>query len=146
MSGLKSRRKGQNEERAIVNTWQDAGQAAERVPLSGAAGGSFSGDVTIPLLGEDRVFEAKVRANGFRQIYDWLGDNFGLFIRSDRNPRLVVLREADLIEMIRCADSYRSLYCGAMGKRKNKNVSDTPTDLGRNAGQHSGHEDEPGAG
>jgi hypothetical protein len=120
--GKASRDKGAREERAIVNTWQDFGLAAERVPLSGAAGGSYVGDVSIPLLGKDRVFEAKVRANGFKQIYEWLGDNFGLFIRSDRNPRLVVLREADLIEIIRCGESYRSLYCGAMGKGVRKVV------------------------
>ena len=114
--GKMQRNKGAREERLIVNTWQEAGFASERVPLSGAAGGSFKGDVTIPILGTDRVFEAKVRANGFKQLYSWLDDNFGLFVRSDRNPRLVVLREDDLISIVKAADSYRSLYLAAMGK------------------------------
>ncbi len=99
--GRASRDKGQREERSIVHAFQEAGIAAERVPLSGAAGGSFSGDVTIPVHGVDRLFEAKVRADGFREIYRWLGSNFALFIRRDRAPRLVVLRESDFIEIIR---------------------------------------------
>lgn len=99
--GKASRDKGQREERAIVHAFQDAGIGAERIPLSGAAGGSFAGDVTIPVQGADRLFEAKVRATGFSQIYDWLGSNFGLFIRRDRAPRLVVLRESDFIELIK---------------------------------------------
>ena len=111
--GKASRDKGSREERAIVNTWQEAGMAAERIPLSGAAGGSFKGDVTIPILGEDRTFEAKVRADGFKQLYSWLDDNFGLFVRSDRNPRLVVLREGDLIAILRNADGYRAQYLNA---------------------------------
>jgi hypothetical protein len=99
--GKASRDKGQREERSIVHAFQEAGIAAERIPLSGAAGGSFAGDVTIPVQGADRLFEAKVRAAGFTQIYDWLGSNFGLFIRRDRAPRLVVLRETDFIEILK---------------------------------------------
>ncbi len=102
--GKASRDKGAREERAIVNAFQDAGIAAERVPLSGAAGGSYVGDVSIPIMGADWVFEAKVRADGFAQIYDWLGSHQGLFIRRDRAPRLVVLRESDFIDIIKKAD------------------------------------------
>jgi len=104
--GKKSRDKGQREERAIVHAFQDAGIAAERIPLSGAAGGSFAGDVSIPVMNTDRTFEAKVRADGFKQIYDWLGDNYGLFLRRDRSPRLVVLRESDFIDLVDCARVY----------------------------------------
>ena len=96
-----SRDKGQREERRIVHLFQEAGIGAERIPLSGSAGGSFCGDVTLPVHGHDRLFEAKVRANGFRTLYDWLGANYGLFIRSDRNPSLVVLRTSDFIELIK---------------------------------------------
>ena len=45
-------------------------------------------------------YEAKVRASGFKQIYDGLGDNAGLFIRSDRKETLIVLRAADFIELM----------------------------------------------
>src|SRR4051812_19739032 len=44
MSGRRSRDKGARVERAIVNALQTGGFAAERVPLSGAAGGRYSGD------------------------------------------------------------------------------------------------------
>lgn len=103
--GKFSRDKGGREERSIVNTWQDAGFAAERVPLSGAAGGSFGGDVQIPILNLDRKFESKLRANGFKQVYAWLDDNYGLFLRSDRNQRLVVLRETDFQALCKAAES-----------------------------------------
>ena len=101
MSGKRSRDKGQREERAIVHTWQDEGIAAERIPLSGAAGGSFKGDVSIPIVGDDKRFEAKVRlaGSGFKSLSRWLGSNFGLFVRMDRSPRLVVLRESDFIDL-----------------------------------------------
>lgn len=101
--GKASRDKGGREERMLVNLFQDAGIAAERIPLSGAAGGSFAGDLTVPVMGIDRRFESKVRANGFRQIYDWLGSHYGLFIRADREPALVVIRVSDLIELMRKA-------------------------------------------
>lgn len=100
-----SRDKGQREERKIVHLFQEAGIGAERIPLSGSAGGSFGGDVTLPVAGVDRKFEAKVRANGFVQLYDWLGANYGLFVRSDRNPSLVVLRTADFIDLIKRAEA-----------------------------------------
>ena len=96
-----SRDKGAREERGLVNQFQEAGIAAERIPLSGAAGGSFGGDVTVPVLGQDWRFESKIRASGFKQIYEWLGAHRGLFIRSDRNPALVVMRVSDLIEILK---------------------------------------------
>lgn len=102
--GKFSRDKGAREERSIVNAWQVIGYAAERVPLSGAAGGRFSGDVDIPILNVDRKFEAKLRADGFKQIYSWLGEHFGLFLRADNKPRLVVLRELDFQALCMAAE------------------------------------------
>lgn len=99
--GKPSRDKGQREERSIVHAFQEAGIGAERIPLSGAAGGKFVGDVSIPVQGQDWVFEAKVRADGFRQLYSWLAEHKGLFIRADRRERLVVLRESDFIKLAR---------------------------------------------
>lgn len=107
--GKASRDKGGREERRIVHQFQEAGIACERIPLSGAAGGSFCGDVTLPVCGTDKKFEAKVRADGFRQLYAWLGANYGLFVRSDRNPSLVVLRTNDFIELIKRADEARPI-------------------------------------
>ena len=49
-SGGKSpRQKGSRTERAIVRLLQERGLAAERVPLSGAAGGRYAGDVSVPV-------------------------------------------------------------------------------------------------
>lgn len=47
-SGRASRDKGNRAERAIVKILLDRGFNAERVPLSGAAGGSYLGDLTKP--------------------------------------------------------------------------------------------------
>lgn len=89
--GRKSRDKGNRAERAIVKFLQDQGFTAERVPLSGAAGGSYVGDVTIPLLGIDRCAEVKVRAHGFQQLYGWLEGRDLLIVRADRSEPLVII-------------------------------------------------------
>ncbi len=65
MSGGRApRRKGQRIERVLVRLLQAHGFAAERMPLSGAAGGRFSGDVVIPLLGRDLYVEARPEPMG----------------------------------------------------------------------------------
>jgi Holliday junction resolvase len=87
----RSRDKGLRSERSIVHLLQRYGFAAERIPLSGSAGGKFAGDISTPLLGIDRRVEVKVRANGFREIYRWLEGNDFLVIHADRKPPLVVL-------------------------------------------------------
>lgn len=99
--GRRSADKGKRFEREIVNTFVAHGVSAERVPLSGAAGGSYVGDLTVAVNGADWLGEAKSRGGGFKQLYAWLGSNRLLFIRSDRNPTLVVLRQSDLIEILR---------------------------------------------
>ncbi len=89
--GRRSRDKGNRAERALVRYLQTHGFAAERVPLSGAAGGRFVGDLLLPLLGVDRAIEVKVRANGFRELYSWLDGRDMLIVRADRREPLVVL-------------------------------------------------------
>lgn len=89
--GRKSRDKGNRAERAITKFLQERGFAAERVPLSGSAGGSYVGDITIPLLGADRCAEVKCRAKGFRELYGWLEGRDLLIVRADRSEPLVVL-------------------------------------------------------
>jgi hypothetical protein len=59
--------------------------------LSGSAGGRFAGDITIPVLGVDRVAEVKVRGTGFRQLYECLDGRDLLIVRADRREPLVVL-------------------------------------------------------
>ena len=89
--GRASRDKGNRAERAIVKFLQERGFAAERVPLSGAAGGSYIGDLTVPILGADRIVEVKVRADGFRELYRWLEARDILIVRADRSEPLVVV-------------------------------------------------------
>jgi Holliday junction resolvase len=89
--GRAARQKGNRLERAVARLLQDAGLGAERVPLSGAAGGSYAGDLTVPILGRDLVVEAKARANGFAQLYAWLEGRDILIVRADRRDALVVL-------------------------------------------------------
>jgi hypothetical protein len=89
--GRASRDKGNRLERAVVRLLQDHGLGAERVPLSGSAGGSFSGDVTTQLIGRDLTIECKSRANGFLTLYAWLEGRDVLIIKADRRDALVVL-------------------------------------------------------
>jgi hypothetical protein len=89
--GRRSRDKGNRAERAIVRFFQDHGFAAERVPLSGAAGGSYVGDLTVPIVGRDLRVEVKVRSAGFGQLYAWLNARDVLIVRADRREPLVVV-------------------------------------------------------
>jgi Holliday junction resolvase len=90
--GRRSRDKGNRVERAIVRALQNKGLGAERVPLSGSAGGSYIGDLTVPILGVDRIVEVKTRKDGFRELYSWLEDRDALVVKADRREPLVVTR------------------------------------------------------
>jgi len=77
MSGKFSRSKGLRAERGIVAALNEAGLEACRVPLSGSAGGRFSGDI---------IFK--------------LGDNDFLVVKADRERPLAVVPLAVLLEII----------------------------------------------
>ena len=106
--GRRSRDKGNRTERALVRFPQDRGFAAERVPLSGSAGGRFAGDITIPVLGVDRVAEVKVRGTGFRQLYEWLDGRDLLIVRADRREPLVVLPLRLGVEVAKAAEQSKT--------------------------------------
>jgi|TARA_R110000751_G_scaffold130631_1_gene232593 Holliday junction resolvase len=101
--GRMSRSKGSRVEREFVNKLRDSGVYAERVPLSGAAGGQFSGDLVIPVksgtleaLNPDiKELRAEVKARkdgaGFTQLEKWKGDNDLLFLKRDRQEPMVVM-------------------------------------------------------
>ena len=72
-------------------------EGSYRVPLSGGA--SIKGDVVVKGKG-DWVLEIKCRANGFKQIYDWMGDNDALVIKADNKPELVVLDMGDFFDLL----------------------------------------------
>ena len=102
--GRRSRDKGARGERALVRYLQDHGFAAERVPLSGAAGGSYVGDITVPIIDVDRVVEVKCRANGFRELYKWLDGRDLLIVRADRREPLVILPLRLAVEIAAAAE------------------------------------------
>ena len=92
MSGRRSLTKGARTERGIVNALKASGIAAVRVPLSGAVGGRFAGDIVLSLMGRDLCVEVKARADGFRELYGWLDDRDVLIVKADRQEPLVVVR------------------------------------------------------
>lgn len=96
-----SKRKGTGFEREVVKLLQEHGLSAERMPLSGAAGGSFTGDVRCPVRGADKRFECKRRRRAYGTLYKHLGENFGLVVRDDDTPALVVLRLRDFAPLAR---------------------------------------------
>jgi Holliday junction resolvase len=111
MGGKMSRSKGARVEREMVNRLRAAGIYAERVPLSGAAGGSFSGDVVIPIdpdtmraigIGQELRAEVKSRSNGegFTQLEKWKGTNDILFLKRDRTEPMVVMDYALFVSLI----------------------------------------------
>jgi len=87
--GKMQRDKGARIEREIVSEFRKIGLWAEKVPLSGAAGGSFAGDILV----EDYTVEVKARKDGtgFKLLYRWLGDNDILVCKQDRTEPLVVM-------------------------------------------------------
>ena len=89
--GAMQRRKGSTEERSVVNFWRSCGvdpKECLRVPLSGAT--EFAkADVRLKGL----CGEVKVRASGYKTIYDQLGDNDFLAIRENGRKRLYVVPE-----------------------------------------------------
>lgn len=94
-----SRDKGARVEREIVNTLEEMGIPAERVPLSGSAGGSYTGDVIVL-----HKFKAEVKARksgtGFALIYKWLADNDMLIVKQDRQEPLVIMPLGKMREVV----------------------------------------------
>lgn len=68
----------------------------QRVPLSGAAGGVYAGDVKAWGL----TWEVKARRDGFRQLYRWLDGKDALAVKADRRPWLVILPLATFQRLI----------------------------------------------
>lgn len=85
-----SKRKGNRAERELVNLHKEIGVDCVRIPLSGAVGGQFSGDLEIGLLGKAEV-KARKGGQGFKTIERWLGDNALLFLRRDNAEPMVVM-------------------------------------------------------
>ena len=101
--GPAPRCKGNRVRRALVRLLQAHGSAAARVPLSGTAGGRFSGDLAVLVLGRDLCVEVKARAAGFRELYSWLTNRDVLVVKADRQEPLVVLRLSLAAEIAKVA-------------------------------------------
>lgn len=80
--GKSQRDKGLRREREFVQLI-----GGERIPLSGAAGGSFKGDVK----GMGLTWELKARRDGFKLLYNWLENVDALAVKADRKEWLVVI-------------------------------------------------------
>lgn len=89
--GKSQRDKGARSEREFAKLI-----GGERVPLSGAAGGSYVGDV----IGLGLTWECKVRGDGFKQLYGWLDGKDALAVKADRKQWLAVLSLETLLELI----------------------------------------------
>lgn len=99
--GKFSRDKGARKERALVHKFNEIPTCqAERVPLSGAAGGSFGGDIQLKVAMHpererdmELLVELKARANGegFKTLERYLGDNDMLVLWKDRDDPMVCL-------------------------------------------------------
>lgn len=89
--GKRPRRKGTDAEREFARL-----VGGRRVPLSGSIGGDFAGDVEWPGVGRGEV---KRRAQGFKQLYDWLEGRDFLALRADRKEWLVVLTLDKLLDL-----------------------------------------------
>jgi hypothetical protein len=89
MPGGKSpKSKGDRAEREVIKLF--GGERTFWQPEQGEQRGDI---INMPYLGR---CEVKIRYDGFKQLYKWLADNGGLFVRADRKPWLVVMPAKDL--------------------------------------------------
>ena len=98
----RNKQKGDRFEREIVQWFLDRGFDAERVPLSGAAKGSYGHDVRLgPRLGY--TGECKRFANGLGKLYAALEqDNSDMvFARADRKGTIVCMPLETLESLLR---------------------------------------------
>lgn len=99
-NGRSCKDKGSRFEREVVAAFLAGGIFAERVPLSGAAGGSFGADVDVTLPNRGiKKFECKSRARAWQDLYNYLRDNFALVIKRDNAKPLVVLPLKTFVEL-----------------------------------------------
>jgi hypothetical protein len=97
--GRSQKQKGDRFER-----WFAKKIGGERVPLSGALGGKYVGDVT----GLNLTWECKSRKDAFKTYYKWLEKVDALVIKSDRQEALVVIPLQKFLEGWSSAKQQRS--------------------------------------
>lgn len=92
----RSAQKGTRFEVACVNRLKELGIDAQRVPLSGAAGGQFGSDLIVA----GRKIECKTRKRFIGQFLQWIEGNFALMVKEDRSETLVVMRLDDFAALL----------------------------------------------
>ncbi len=89
--GKKSRDKGARIERDVVNILKAAGRNAKRTaPLQ-----TYEPNNEPDIESDGKRIEVKARKDGFKQIYQWLGDNDWLILKADNKPYLLVKKLED---------------------------------------------------
>ena len=111
--GKFSRDKGARVEREFVHRLKDANVECDRVPLSGAVGGNYSGDLTLRLPPCDKTAlraEVKCRKNGtgWTTLIKWLGDNDYLFLKQARKEPMVLMPWERFIDLVTHLDNFIS--------------------------------------
>jgi hypothetical protein len=89
--GRRPRLTGVRHERNLARFLCACGLEAERIPLSGSAGGSFTGDLKLRFHGEDHVAEVKYRRTGFKTLHGWLDGRDLLLLCAAHKQPLVVM-------------------------------------------------------
>jgi hypothetical protein len=96
--GRSPARKGRRVEQELVNLLLELGLVCERIPLSGAAGGKFTGDIHVEIRGHKHRVEVKARKK-FDALHSWLAGADLLILKADRQPPLLVLSLAQFLEL-----------------------------------------------
>ena len=94
-----SKIKGSRIEREIRDAHLKAGVPCKKMPLSGALGGEYAGDLQVA---GTLLAEVKARKNGigFTMINKWMGNNHILFLRENNSEPKVVLTWDIYIQML----------------------------------------------
>jgi hypothetical protein len=99
VSGRSAKRKGVRVEQELVRLLCELGLPCSRVPLSGAIGGAWSGDIHLELQGQIHRVEVKAR-HEFRTLQQWLAGADLLLLKPDGQPPLAVLSVAMLAKLL----------------------------------------------
>jgi Holliday junction resolvase len=99
-------RKGARIERELVHLLCELGLPCSRVPLSGAIGGAWSGDIDLELFERTAKIQVKARRE-FRTLHQWLRSNELLILKADRQDPLVVMPVHLFAELATAAQKVR---------------------------------------
>lgn len=88
--GKKSRDKGARGEREIVNILIGAGLKAKRTAPLQTYLKNEAPDILVETKNGALKIEVKLRADGFKQLYQWLEGNDCLIVKADRQEPLII--------------------------------------------------------